>query len=109
LPGGYWKALDKAADIGGTKKGIFFNRKKSTTHVKEAFTNPAGPGRKTFSAKHEDATNAISSRSNGRGRKDAMKRTLLLMIEFTPQPAEPVRSSEYASHRTKQKSQSQNH
>jgi hypothetical protein len=83
LPGGYWKALDKAADIGGTKKGIFFNRKKSTTHKERGIYESCRPRSKDISAKHEDPTNAISSRSNGRSRKDAMKRTLLLMIEFT--------------------------
>jgi hypothetical protein len=108
LPGGYWKALDKAADTGGgTKKGIFFNRKSHQLTKKEAFTNPAGPGRKTFVSKNMK-TNAISNRSNSRSRKDSIKEdTTPLMIEFpTPKPEKSVRSRESKPHRTKQKSQS---
>jgi hypothetical protein len=111
LPGGYWKALDKAADTGGgAKKGIFFNRKSHQLTKKEAFTNPAGPGRKTFLSKNIK-TNTITNRSNSRSRKKAMKEdTTPHMIEFpTPQPsAKAVRSRELASkpNRTKQKSQS---
>jgi hypothetical protein len=110
LPGGYWKALDRAADTGGgTRKGLFFNRKSHQPTQREAFTNPAGPGRKTFLSKNMK-TNTITNRSNSRSRKDAMKEdTTPHMIEFpTPQPAKPVRSRELAPklHRTKQKSQS---
>jgi hypothetical protein len=112
LPGGYWKALDKAAGTGGgTKKGLFFNRKSHQPTKKEAFMNPAGPGRKTFLSKSIKTNTISTNKSNSRSRKDAMKEdTTPHMIEFpTPQPAKPVRSREVAPrpHRTKQKSQSQ--
>jgi hypothetical protein len=110
LPGGYWKALDKAVDTeGGTRKGIFFNRKVRQPTKKEAFTNPAGPGRKTFLSK-STKPDAIANRSNTRSKKDAIKEdNTPYMIEFpTPQPEKPVRSrvSPPRSDRTRQKSQS---
>lgn len=108
LPGGYWKAMDRAADTGGSaRKGLFFNRKNRLTTKKEAFTNPAGPGRKTFLSKK--TSTGIGS-SSSKSRKDAIKEdTTPYVIEFpTPQPEKPVRSRELSPkpHRTKQKSQS---
>jgi hypothetical protein len=103
LPGGYWKAMDRAVKAEGSpRKGLFFNRKKHQPTKKEAFNNPAAPGRKTFRSKntHTYTKETVTEETSPH---------MIDAIEFpTPQLEKPVRSRELSPkpRRTKEKSQS---
>jgi hypothetical protein len=96
LPGGYWKALDRAVKPGITRRGLFFGKNKHQPTKKEAFSNPSRPGRKTFDSGNKNRNDVVIEED-----------TTPKVIEFpSPQPDRPSRSRHVSSksQQTNQKS-----